>query len=102
MELIKNGVQARFRLITGLTLDDSDRLFVSDSELRHVLVFDKQHKVEASIGHGIVVPAGLAVDNENRFLYVCDTGAGPGAGIRRRPAVQVPARDRHSAAASTT
>ena len=74
VELIKNGVQARFRLITGLTLDDSDRLFVSDSELRHVLVFDKQHKVEASIGHGIVVPAGLAVDNENRFLYVCDTG----------------------------
>jgi streptogramin lyase len=74
VELIKNGVQARFRLITGLTLDDSDRLFVSDSELKHVLVFDKQHKVEASIGHGIVVPAGLAVDNENRFLYVCDTG----------------------------
>jgi len=74
VELIKNGVQARFRLITGLTLDDSDRLFVSDSDLRHVLVFDKQHKTEASIGQGIVVPAGLAVDNENRFLYVCDTG----------------------------
>lgn len=74
VELIKNGVQARFRLITGLTLDDSDRLFLSDSDLRHVLVFDKQHKTEASISQGIVVPAGLAVDNENRFLYVCDTG----------------------------
>jgi len=74
VELIKNGVQARLHLITGLTLDDSDRLFVSDSDLRHVLVFGKDHKVEASIGQGIVVPAGLAVDNENRFLYVADTG----------------------------
>ena len=73
VELIKNGVQARMHLITGLALDDSDRLFVSDSELRHVLVFDKEHKVEASISQGMVVPAGLAVDNENRFLYVADT-----------------------------
>lgn len=74
-ELIKNGVQARFHLITGLTLDDSDRLFVADSELRHVLVFDKNHKIEASITQGLVLPGGVAVDNENRFLYVADTGA---------------------------
>ena len=73
VELIKNGQQARFRLITGLALDDADNLFVSDSELRHVLVFDKEHRVQASISQGISSPAGLAVDNENRFLYVCDT-----------------------------
>jgi DNA-binding beta-propeller fold protein YncE len=73
VELIKNGQQARFRLITGLALDDTDNLFVSDSELRHVLVFDKQHRVQASISQGMSSPAGLAVDNENRFLYVCDT-----------------------------
>ena len=73
VELIKNGQHARFKLITGLALDDADTLFVSDSMLKHVLVFDKQHKVQASISQGISSPAGLAVDNENRFLYVCDS-----------------------------
>jgi DNA-binding beta-propeller fold protein YncE len=74
VELIKNGQHARFKLITGLALDDGDTLFVSDSALRHVLVFDKQHKAQASISQGMSTPAGLAVDNENRFLYVADTG----------------------------
>ncbi len=73
VEMIKNGQQARFKLITGLVLDDADNLFVSDSELRHVLVFDKQHRAQASISQGLSSPAGLAIDNENRFLYVCDT-----------------------------
>ncbi|MBI3478527.1 MAG: SMP-30/gluconolactonase/LRE family protein [Acidobacteria bacterium] len=73
VELLKNGQHARFKLITGLTLDDADTLFVSDSALKHVLVFDKEHKVQASISEGIAVPAGLAVDNENRFLYVADS-----------------------------
>jgi DNA-binding beta-propeller fold protein YncE len=41
--------------------------------LRHVLVFDKQHKAQASISQGMSTPAGLAVDNENRFLYVADS-----------------------------
>ena len=73
VEMIKNGQHARFKLITGLTLDDADTLFVSDSMLNHVLVFDKQHKVQASISQGMKSPAGLAVDNENRFLYVADS-----------------------------
>ena len=73
VELIKNGVQARFKLPTGLALDDADKLFVSDSELKHVLVFNKEHKLESSIGEGMVRPAGLAIDNENRFLYVADS-----------------------------
>ena len=72
LELIKNGVHARFGLITGLALDDSDRLFLSDSEMRRVLVFDPQHRVEGSISEGLVSPGGLAIDNENRFLYVAD------------------------------
>ncbi len=73
VELIKHGVAARFGLITGLAMDDSDRLFVSDSETRHVLVFNPQHKTEASISEGMSSPAGIAIDSENRFLYVCDT-----------------------------
>jgi DNA-binding beta-propeller fold protein YncE len=73
VDLIKNGQHARFKLITGLALDDSDTLFVSDSLLKHVVVFDKQHKAQASISQGMKIPAGLAVDNENRFLYVADS-----------------------------
>jgi DNA-binding beta-propeller fold protein YncE len=72
LELIKNGVEARFGLITGLAMDDSDRLFVADSEMRRVLIFDPKHTVEGSISEGLASPAGLAVDNENRFLYVAD------------------------------
>ncbi len=73
VELIKNGQQARFKLITGLTLDDADTLFVSDSALGHVLVFDKDHRAQASISQGMQSPGGMAVDNENRLLYVADS-----------------------------
>ncbi|HEX6503461.1 MAG TPA: SMP-30/gluconolactonase/LRE family protein [Terriglobales bacterium] len=73
VELIKNGQHARFKLITGLALDDADNLFVADSMLRHVVVFDKQHRAQASISEGMASPAGLAVDNENRFLYIADS-----------------------------
>lgn len=73
VEMIKHGVQARFALITGLAIDDSDRLFVSDSEARRVLIFNKEHHIEGGINEGMSSPAGLAIDNENRYLYVCDT-----------------------------
>ncbi len=72
VELIKNGVQARFGWISGLAIDDTDRLFVADTKMRRVLVFDPQHKVEGSISGDMVSPGGLAIDNENRFLYVPD------------------------------
>jgi DNA-binding beta-propeller fold protein YncE len=73
LTMIKHGVQARFGDIIGLALDDSDRLFVSDTKLHRVIVFDKNHKVEGTIGEGLVDPGGMAVDNENRFLYVADS-----------------------------
>jgi len=73
-EMIKNGKDAGFVLINGLAIDDSDRLFVSDAQAHRVLVFDKNHKGEAAITEGLVTPAGMAIDNENRFLYVADLG----------------------------
>ncbi len=72
LTMIKHGVQARFGDIIGLAIDDSDRLFVSDTKLHRVLVFDKNHKVEGTIGDGMIDPGGMAIDNENRFLYVAD------------------------------
>ncbi len=73
---IKHGVDARFGRIFGLAIDDADRLFVSDGQYNHVLVFNKNHKLEAQFGDGIMNdPAGLAIDEENRFLYVASTGS---------------------------
>jgi len=75
LQMIKNGANARFGDIIGLALDDSDRLFVSDTKFHRVVVFDKNHKIEGSITEGgLVDPGGMAVDNENRFLYVADAG----------------------------
>ncbi|HEY1470706.1 MAG TPA: SMP-30/gluconolactonase/LRE family protein [Candidatus Acidoferrum sp.] len=73
VELIKNGVHAHFVRIIGLAMDDNDRLFVSDPGLRHVLVFSKMHKAEDVISEGMVSPGGLAIDTQNRLLYVTDT-----------------------------
>ncbi len=72
LTMIKHGVQARFGDIIGLAIDDSDRLFVSDTKMHRILVFDKNHKVEGTIGEGLIDPGGMVVDNENRFLYVAD------------------------------
>lgn len=71
-EMIKNGDNARFQWLTGLAVDDSDRLFAADSGLRHVLVFDSNRKFEGSISEGLFAPGGVAIDNENRLLYVTD------------------------------
>lgn len=72
VDMIKNSVHAHFARIIGLAMDDSDRLFVSDPGLRHVLVFNKDHKAEDVITDGMVDPGGLAVDTQNRLLYVAD------------------------------
>lgn len=71
-EMIKNGSDARFQWLIGLAIDDADRLFASDSGMKRVMVFDAQHKLEGTISEGMKDPGGLAIDNENRFLYVAD------------------------------
>ena len=71
--LIENGRDARFGWINGIALDDNDRLFVSDGKFGHVLVFNPQHQQEGMIKEGMVDPNGMAIDTENRLLYVVDT-----------------------------
>jgi DNA-binding beta-propeller fold protein YncE len=74
LELIKNGQDAHLPMVTGLAMDDNDRLFVTDSKLHHVLVFNQKHAVESVFGSDVLVsPAGIALDTENRFVYVVDT-----------------------------
>jgi DNA-binding beta-propeller fold protein YncE len=71
-EMIRNGFEAHFGLINGVAVDDDDRVFVSDGKLGKVLVFDANHKVVDQI-KDLVDPVGLAIDKENRLLYVVDT-----------------------------
>jgi len=70
--MIKNGAEGRFKWLIGLAIDDTDRLFASDSGMHHVVVFDKNHKFEGAISEGLVDPGSLAIDNDNRLLYVTD------------------------------
>jgi DNA-binding beta-propeller fold protein YncE len=72
VELIKNKTHGHFVRIIGLAMDDNDRLFVSDPGLRHVVVFNAKHEPEDVITDGLVSPGGLAIDIENRLLYVAD------------------------------
>lgn len=72
LEMIKNKEHAHFQRIIGLAMDDGDRLFVSDPGLRHILVFDSTHKATDVITEGLVEPGNLAIDRENRLLYVSD------------------------------
>lgn len=73
VEFLRNGAEARFKDIIGLAMDDADRLFVSDAKLHQVSVFGKDHKLEQTFGAAeLGRPSGMAIDNENRFLYVAD------------------------------
>jgi len=54
-------------------MDDNDRLFISDPVLKHVLVLNAEHKPEDVITAGMSRPTGLALDTQNRLLYVADT-----------------------------
>jgi DNA-binding beta-propeller fold protein YncE len=75
VELIKNRVDAPLPMMNGLAIDDdTGRLFVTDVKLHHVMVLDKQHRPIAEFGAGVLLsPAGIAIDRENRLVYVVDT-----------------------------
>lgn len=72
-QLIKSGIQVRFGDIVGLAMDDDDTLYVSDSALQRVVIFNSEHRLLGTISQGMSEPAGIAIDTQNRFLYVVDT-----------------------------
>ena len=74
VQMIRNGQEAHFGLINGLAVDDNDRIFVSDDKLHRITVISPQHQEESAFGAEVLArPGGIALDTENRFLYVVDT-----------------------------
>jgi len=74
VQLISHGKDASLKMINGLAMDDNDRLFVSDVKLHRVVVFNSKHVVEGTFGADVLsTPGSMAIDRENRFLYVVDT-----------------------------
>jgi sugar lactone lactonase YvrE len=73
--LIRNGFEATFGLANGIAIDDDDRIFITDGKLHRVLILDKNQKVVEQIKEGLIDPVGIAIDKENRLLYVADTQA---------------------------
>jgi DNA-binding beta-propeller fold protein YncE len=75
-KLLRNGAEAKFGTIIGLTVDNADRVFVVDAVMRRVAVLSPDWKIETYFGDdNLQHPGGIAIDEENRFVYVVDTGA---------------------------
>ncbi len=74
VELIGNGKQVHFGSVSGLAMDDNDRLFVTDVGLHRVDVFTPAHQLETAFGGDVLsAPSSVAIDTDNRLLYVVDT-----------------------------
>lgn len=75
VELIKNGVDAPLQTINGLAMDnDTGRLFVTEVRPHQVMVLNKLHQPIAEFGTSVLLsPAGIAIDEANRLVYVVDT-----------------------------
>jgi len=76
-KLAFRGDKAPANLLTpvGVTLDEEDRLFVSDSKAHQVTCFGPKGNVEGVFGvNDLKRPAGMAVDGPLRRLYVVDVG----------------------------
>jgi DNA-binding beta-propeller fold protein YncE len=75
VELIGKDQHVHFQMLAGLAIDDNDRIFVTDLKGRHVLVLNAKHEPESVFGSDVLVrPGGVAIDTENRFVYVVDSG----------------------------
>jgi DNA-binding beta-propeller fold protein YncE len=71
--LIRNKFEATFALPNAVALDDDDRIFITDGKLHRVLILNAKHEVVDQIKEGLIDPVGIAIDTENRRVYVADT-----------------------------
>ncbi len=67
------GADTVFGQPFNVALDDEENVYVSDSVLHKLMVFDKRGKKLRSFGDDLVRPTGLALDRVRRLVYVTDT-----------------------------
>ena len=73
LEFRGDKAPANILMPIGVAVDDADRLFVSDSKLHQITCFGPNGNVEGAFGaNDLQRPAGMAVDNPLRRLYVAD------------------------------
>jgi DNA-binding beta-propeller fold protein YncE len=60
----------------GLAADKDGNVYVSDSELGKVFIIpvDKDYAEPLDLSEDFVRPTGIAIDNENGWIYIVDTG----------------------------
>jgi DNA-binding beta-propeller fold protein YncE len=77
VELVGMKKPGRLGRPIGLAVDASDNLYVSDAVGRKVVVYGPDHEFVAAIGQyaSLERPAGIAIDDERRRLYVVDVAA---------------------------
>ena len=64
----------KLRRPNGIVADNAGNIYVADSEIRIIFVFDVEKKALRFLGMGAVAgPIGLAMDNKRGILYVSDT-----------------------------
>lgn len=67
------GKNAHLGMMAGLAIDDDETLFVSDAKLHRVTVISSKGDEVSHFGSDLMVsPAGIALNRENRLLYVVD------------------------------
>jgi DNA-binding beta-propeller fold protein YncE len=72
----------KLRRPSGIVSDNAGNVYVSDSEIRVIFVFDIEKNVLRFLGMGSLgAPTGLAIDNNRGILFVSDAGLAKVFGI---------------------
>lgn len=76
MDILQAGVSGKGELEypVGVVVDKAENIYVSDSDLNKVLVYDRDGKFTGNLSDvKFVKPTGLAYDREKDIVYVVDT-----------------------------